>query len=76
MTELNPWASSLTEAVGRLAAPPLEQLRYLDELGAEPDELALEFDDYFRVVEEYLGDDDRRVLEKINQKLSTISSIP
>jgi hypothetical protein len=49
---------NLRSAVQRLAAPADEQVRHLVELGSAPsaDELALEFDDFFRPAVGALGD--------------------
>ena len=51
------WRESLAGALQRLSAAPAEQIEYITALGTAPllDELALEFDDFYRPLVPELG---------------------
>jgi hypothetical protein len=72
------YKSELSDVLRRLAAPAPEQQAYLQKLGVDADELALEYDDLFRLADERwrngeLTQNEYDVLKTLNTLLDTMS---
>jgi hypothetical protein len=63
----------LQQALDRLALPPEKQIAHIARLGVEPDELALEFDDMFRITSGMIKE--RRLPESLKASLDPIDAL-